>query len=178
MKNVKSILASLVLLPAFAASPLQAMEKEMECKMCQECAMCMEKMKAKAEMKAMQKKLAQEMEQKMSRKQDGASQVKQKLAEADLDAVLQQYRKVRHMEEETKTELKLLGDTAGDRAKEIGLLSKRLDTLGKLAEDLRNKAQACCAMDADKQKEAAPAAHEHGETEKPVEEKAAAAPHH
>ena len=108
----------------------------------------------------------QGMEHKMPPPSSGEGpDVKQRLAEADLAAVLQQYQKVRMMEEETKTELKLLEQTEG-QGKEMDMLSKRAAMLWRLAEELRGKAEDCCAMDGKKEKSEPSEAHEHDHGDK------------
>ena len=117
----------------------------------------------------------------------GPMDVKKRLAEVDLAATVQQYGKVRHMLEETRTELRLLEQAEGQE-KEVAFLSKRLEALGELAEELRGKAEACCEMDVKKDHGEQPGAHDHGDKHKdgdkhdqpdqPEAGKPAAEPHH
>lgn len=129
----------------------------------------------------------QRLEPKMPPPPMGPMDVKKRLAEVDLAATVQQYGKVRHMLEETRTELRLLEQTEGQE-KETALLSKRLEALGRLAEELRGKAEACCEMDGKKATGEQPGDHDHGDKQKdsdqhdqpakPEEGKPAAEPHH
>ena len=75
------------------------------------------------------------------------------------------------------------------KEKETALLSKRLEALGRLAEELRGKAEACCEMDGTKMATGEqPSDHDHGDKQKdsdqhdqpakPEEGKPAAEPHH
>ncbi len=119
----------------------------------------------------------------------GPLDVKKRLAELDLAATVQQYGKVRHMLEETRTELTLIGmmERTEGQEKEVALLSKRIMLLEILALELREKAEACCEMDGKKDQVEQPGAHDHGDKhrdgekqdqpEKPEEEKSGAEPH-
>ena len=129
----------------------------------------------------------QRLQPKMPPPPIGPMDVKKRLAEMDLAATVQQYGKVRHMLEETKTELSLLEQKEGAE-EETAMLSKRLEALGKLADELRGKAEACCEMDGKKEPGEQPGAHDHGDKQKdgdkhdqpakPEEGKPAAEPHH
>ena len=146
-----------------------------------------ERMEPRGPMERPQRERIQREGPKMPPPPMGPMDVKKRLAEMDLAATVQQYGKVRHMLEETRTELRLLEQKEGAE-KETAMLSKRLEALGKLAEELRSKAEACCEMDAKKEPEEQPGAHDHGDKQKdgdkhdqpeqPEAGKPAAEPHH
>ena len=201
MKTKQSIFAVLSFLSAMAASPAPAADQEMECKMCKECAMCRERMEkkmtadapppGKPEMKAMPplqpgpakpKPMAMPGMPGMGggprQLLPGPPDVKQRLAEADLAAILQQYQKVRMMAEEAQTELRLMPESAPDQERVAG----RLKVLRSLAEELKKRATACCdkgGMEQKPAKENPHAGHEKPETdEKSAPAPPEAAPHH